>query len=82
MHETNKFGALSIDRMADQTNLKPPAPSLKLILGAIVGGLVGLWLLIRVLSALAALVKLGIIIAVAVAIASFIMKQAGDNKHK
>jgi carbon starvation protein CstA len=68
--------------MADQTNLKPSAPSWKLILGAIVGGLVAVWLLIRVLSALAALVKLGIIIAVVVAIASFIMKQAGDNKPK
>jgi carbon starvation protein CstA len=68
--------------MADETNLKPPAPSWKVILGAIVGGLVAVWLLIRVLSALAALVKLGIIVAVVVAIASFIMKQVGDGKRK
>jgi carbon starvation protein CstA len=68
--------------MADETNLKPPAPSWKVILGAIVGGLVAVWLLIRVLSALAALVKLGIVVAVVVAIASFIMKQVGDGKRK
>jgi hypothetical protein len=68
--------------MADETNLKPPAPSWKVILGAIAGGLVAVWLLIRVLSALAALVKLGIIVAVVVAIASFIMKQVGDGKRK
>lgn len=68
--------------MANETNLKPRAASWKVILGVIVGGLVAVWLLIRVLSALAALVKLGIIVAVIVAIASFIMKQVGDGKHK
>jgi predicted lipid-binding transport protein (Tim44 family) len=68
--------------MADQTNLKPPAPSWKLILGTIAGGLVAVWLFIRVLSALAALVKLVIIIAVVVAIASFVMKQIEESKHK
>jgi carbon starvation protein CstA len=68
--------------MADQTNLKPSAPNWKLILSAIVGGVVAVWLLIRVLSALAALVKLGVIIAIVVAIASFIMKLIGDGKQK
>ncbi len=68
--------------MADQTNLKPPTPSWKLILGTLVGGFIAVWLLIRVLSALAALVKLGIVIAVVVAVASFVIKQINGGKQK
>ncbi len=68
--------------MADQSNPKPPTPNWKMILGAIVAGVVAVWLLIRVLSALAALVKLGIIIALVLAIASFVMKQIDGDKKK
>lgn len=68
--------------MADQSNPKTPTPKWKMILGAIVGGVVAVWLLIRVLSALAALVKFGIIVAVVVAIASFVMKQIDGDKKK
>jgi hypothetical protein len=74
------MGELSIGLMNDHTNLK--TSSWKLIVGAIVGGVIAVWLLVRVLSALAALVKLGIIIAVVAAIASFVMKQIDGDKKK
>jgi hypothetical protein len=74
------MGELSIGLMNDQTNLK--TPSWRLIVVAMVGGVIAVWLLIRVLSALAALIKFGIIIAVVAAIASFVMKQIDGDKKK
>jgi uncharacterized membrane protein YfcA len=64
------------------SNLKPQTPNWKLIAGVVIGGVVGIWLIGRVLSALAALIRFGIIIAVIALVVSFVMKQINDRPKK
>jgi ABC-type uncharacterized transport system permease subunit len=64
----------------NNSNLKPSAPNWKMIAGVIVGSLVGIWVITRVLSALAGLIKLGIIIAVIAVVASFVLKLVNKPK--
>jgi hypothetical protein len=64
----------------NDSNLKPQTPNWKLILGVVVGGLFAIWLVGRILSALAVLIKLGIIIAVIAVAASFVLKLVNKPK--
>jgi ABC-type uncharacterized transport system permease subunit len=64
----------------NDSNLKPQMPNWKLILGVVVGGLVAIWLVGQILSALAGLIKLGIVIAVIAVVAGFVLKLVNKPK--
>jgi hypothetical protein len=66
----------------NQSNLKPSAPNWKLIVGAVAGGLFAIWLIGRVLSALAGLIRFGIFIAVVALVGSFVLKQINGRQKK
>jgi high-affinity Fe2+/Pb2+ permease len=66
--------------MADQSNLKPP--NWTAIAGTILGGLIALWLVIRILSALAGLIRFGLMVAVVGLVVSFVVKQINNGKTK
>jgi predicted lipid-binding transport protein (Tim44 family) len=68
--------------MGTPSNLKPSTPNWKLIAGVVVGGLVALWLIVRILSALAGLIKFGIIVAVIAFVVSVVLKQINGRSKK
>jgi uncharacterized protein involved in response to NO len=66
--------------MADQSNLKPP--NWTAVAGTVLGGLVALWLVVRILSALAGLIRFGLMVAVVGLVVSFVVKQINGAKTK
>jgi high-affinity Fe2+/Pb2+ permease len=67
--------------MADQSNFKPPTPNWTAIVGTVVGGIIALWLVVRILSALAGLIRFGLMIAVIALVVSFVLKQINGGKN-
>jgi hypothetical protein len=67
--------------MADQSNLKPPTNWIGIV-AAVVGGLVALWLVVRILSALAGLIRFALVVVVIAAAVTFVLKLINGNKTK
>lgn len=47
----------------------------------VVGGIIALWLVVRILSALAGLIRFGLMIAVIALVVSFVLKQINGGKN-
>ena len=65
--------------MANQSNLKPPT-NWTGIVAAVVGGVVAFWLVVRIFSALAGLIRFGLMLAVIAAVVAFVLKLINGNK--